>query len=132
MMTLRYLEVIHLGRLSYAASLKVQEKYARQLLDKLSQSEHDKMTTASLQKLLLVEHDPVYTVGIRRKGYSSAEVEKLQQLGADFHYTNRGGLITFHGPGQLVVYPIIYLKNFNMGMKRYDGVFTQHFVCSIC
>lgn len=40
-------------------------------------------------------------------------------LGAEFHRTDRGGLITFHGPGQLVVYPIINLKNFKAGMRWY-------------
>lgn len=33
--------------------------------------------------------------------------------------TNRGGLITFHGPGQLVMYPVIYLKDFSLGMRQY-------------
>src|SRR5271157_1139605 len=40
-------------------------------------------------------------------------------LGADFVRTDRGGLITFHGPGQLVAYPIINLKAFRLGMKTY-------------
>ena len=120
-MTRQYLEVVRLGRLSYAASLKVQEKYARQLLEELARSRHGEARTNRLQKLLLVEHNPVYTVGIRQKCYSKTDIRKLQELGADFHYTNRGGLITFHGPGQLVLYPILYLKNFSIGMKGYDN-----------
>lgn len=52
--------------------------------------------------LLSVEHYPVYTVGIRRKEYGPEQVEKLKKLGADFVPTNRGGLITFHGPGSSV------------------------------
>lgn len=43
----------------------------------------------------------------------------MKTLGAEFHRTNRGGLITFHGPGQLVVYPILDLKSFNKSMKWY-------------
>jgi lipoate-protein ligase B len=43
----------------------------------------------------------------------------LKNLGADFVKTNRGGLITFHGPGQLVAYPIINLKNFKQGVRWY-------------
>ena len=42
-----------------------------------------------------------------------------QGLGADFFKTNRGGLITFHGPGQLVIYPIMHLKDFGLGMRQY-------------
>lgn len=40
-------------------------------------------------------------------------------IGAEFYRTDRGGLITFHGPGQLVVYPILNLKQFKYGMRQY-------------
>lgn len=69
--------------------------------------------------LLLVEHDPVYTIGIRTSGYGPEEEARLKSLGADFCRTNRGGLITFHGPGQLVAYPVINLKDFGLGMRAY-------------
>lgn len=80
--------------------------------------------------LLLVEHEPVYTVGLRAQQYDQSYVVKLKSrlaehnLEADFVYTNRGGLITFHGPGQLVAYPIIYLGDFpktipNKSVKEY-------------
>lgn len=68
--------------------------------------------------LILVEHEPVYTIGIRSAQYNDNYVSDLKcrlaklKLKADFVQTNRGGLITFHGPGQLVVYPIIYLGDF--------------------
>lgn len=68
--------------------------------------------------LLLLEHNPVYTIGIRSQPYDRAYVAKLQRrledhnVKADFVETNRGGLITFHGPGQLVAYPILYLGDF--------------------
>lgn len=68
--------------------------------------------------MLLLEHNPVYTIGIRSKPYDDVYVSKLQRrledhnIQADFVETDRGGLITFHGPGQLVAYPIIYLGDF--------------------
>ncbi|KAF7285839.1 hypothetical protein GWI33_009812 [Rhynchophorus ferrugineus] len=69
--------------------------------------------------LLCLEHTPVYTVGIRAKQYGIDEEKELLQKGAEFHRTNRGGLITYHGPGQLVVYPILNLKYFKPSMKWY-------------
>ena len=66
-----------------------------------------------------MEHHPVYTVGLRTEGYGTADVDHLLNAGADFIRTDRGGLITFHGPGQLVVYPIINLKDFKIGMRTY-------------
>lgn len=71
--------------------------------------------------VFVVEHDPVYTVGIRSKDYPSEVQDSLRRLGADFVRTNRGGLITFHGPGQLVAYPVLYLGSFfkDKSMRRY-------------
>ena len=48
-----------------------------------------------------------------------AEEKRLKELGAEFYRTNRGGLITFHGPGQLVAYPILNLRQFHPSIKRY-------------
>ncbi len=61
----------------------------------------------------------VYTIGIRTRNYPESEEVRLKALGAEFHRTNRGGLITFHGPGQLVAYPILDLHSFNKSMKWY-------------
>nr|CAD7426670.1 unnamed protein product [Timema monikensis] len=69
--------------------------------------------------LILVEHNPVYTVGIRAKEYSADYEKNLKQTGAEFYRTNRGGLVTFHGPGQLVAYPILNLKHFNPNVRWY-------------
>ena len=67
--------------------------------------------------LLFTEHQPVYTLG-KSGNYDNLIVnEKL--LGADFYKINRGGDITFHGPGQLVVYPILDLEKFQIGLAKY-------------
>jgi len=104
-----------LGLKSYADALQIQTTASRHLLDSIQRSN----PTKNHGYLLLVEHKPVYTIGIRTKGYSKEDEAKLKELGADFIRTNRGGLITFHGPGQLVAYPIIYMKWFNLGMRKY-------------
>ncbi|KAG5269763.1 hypothetical protein AALO_G00205810 [Alosa alosa] len=102
--------VVNLGRISYGQALQVQQKHVRQHLDKTS----DVPNT-----LLLCEHHPVYTIGIRQAPYPPEEEERLKGLGAEFFRTNRGGLITFHGPGQLVCYPILNLGCFKKSVRWY-------------
>lgn len=111
----RVVNVINLGRMGFLQAYDVQMRYARQHLDELAGRPH----VTGLNTLLLVEHDPVYTVGIRTKDYLEEEAERLRKLGAEFFRTNRGGLITFHGPGQLVAYPILNLMHFTPSVKWY-------------
>ena len=70
--------------------------------------------------LLLLEHPHVYTLG--RRGSESdilASEGRLQQLGVEIHHTDRGGEVTYHGPGQLVAYPIIDLHRWGGGPLKY-------------
>ena len=60
--------------------------------------------------LLLLEHPHVYTVGRNGDGSNLLISEELvEQIGAEVHYVDRGGDITYHGPGQLVGYPLVHL-----------------------
>uniref|UniRef100_V5HSE1 Octanoyl-[acyl-carrier-protein]:protein N-octanoyltransferase LIPT2, mitochondrial n=1 Tax=Ixodes ricinus TaxID=34613 RepID=V5HSE1_IXORI len=101
--------VRQLGRLAFAEAYGIQTRTAEALRREILA----KPAVLRRNTLLLVEHEPVFTVGIRSKGYTSEDESRLRKLGADFVRTNRGGLITFHGPGQLVAYPILYLGSFN-------------------
>lgn len=96
-------------------------KYAQGLsLQKFITSAFNESTKLSFKNvLILTEHQPVYTIGIRTKDYSIDDEAYLRSLGAEFFHTNRGGLITFHGPGQLVAYPIINLKDFTPSIRWY-------------
>jgi lipoyl(octanoyl) transferase len=70
--------------------------------------------------LLLLEHPPVYTLG--KSGDAEnllASEERLADLGAEFHRIGRGGDVTFHGPGQLVGYPLFDLDRFFTDLGRY-------------
>lgn len=109
-MTSKVVKVLWAGRLSYAAGLRLQN---------ILSIRHHKNLENSCNTLVLLEHDPVFTVGIRDKIYTKEDEEKLKSLGAEFFRTNRGGLITFHGPGQLVAYPILNLKQFKSSVKWY-------------
>lgn len=93
-------EVVRLGLVSYLEALQLQQVYVKRHI------------SGPAHALLLCQHPPVYTTGIRQKPYPAAVLDNLGLLGADVHQTNRGGLITFHGPGQLVCYPILNLSSF--------------------
>lgn len=109
------LRVVNLGVMRYARALEVQELFVKKHKESSNPSEK-----AMKNVLLLVEHPPVYTIGIRTENYPLSEEQRLKNIGADFHRTNRGGLITFHGLGQLVVYPILNLTHFNnMSVRCY-------------
>lgn len=70
--------------------------------------------------LLLLEHPPVYTVG---RGGQETEIlldgEARRRLGVEVHHVDRGGRVTFHGPGQLVGYGIVDLRGVNGGVHGY-------------
>lgn len=70
--------------------------------------------------ILLVEHPPVYTLG--KSGHAENLLvgrEALEAMGAQFFHIDRGGDITFHGPGQLVCYPILDLDRLGIGLRAY-------------
>ncbi|KAK7499197.1 hypothetical protein BaRGS_00009457 [Batillaria attramentaria] len=117
----RVVNVINLGRMGFLQAYDVQLRYMRQHLEELSGRRY----AVGLNTLLLVEHDPVYTVGLRTKDYDEIEEKRLKSLGAEFYRTNRGGLITYHGPGQLVAYPILNLTHFKPSIKWYIATLEQ-------
>ncbi|XP_068733835.1 octanoyl-[acyl-carrier-protein]:protein N-octanoyltransferase LIPT2, mitochondrial-like [Montipora capricornis] len=104
-----------LEKLAYLPALEVQNSIAKKHLDKIK----TKGTNGAKNVLLFYEHYPVFTIGIRNRSVDLEEKERLEKLGAEFHYTNRGGLLTFHGPGQLVCYPILNLAYFKKSLKWY-------------
>ena len=71
--------------------------------------------------VILVEHEPVITVSQRREAgeHLLASAERLEAMGIAVASTDRGGDITYHGPGQLVVYPILRLTPLGLNLSRY-------------
>jgi len=104
------LAVRDLGRMPYANALALQRQVHQQVLD-----------GQSPQTLLLVEHDPVITVSRRPsvKQHLLVDEPRLAELGIDVQPTDRGGDVTYHGPGQLVAYPIIRLAPLGLNVGRY-------------
>ncbi|CAO3655565.1 unnamed protein product [Mucor hiemalis] len=67
-----------------------------------------------------LEHPPTFTAGRRIRGKTEMEEEaRLKSLGADYFETMRGGQITFHGPGQLIAYPILDIRDYQLNVRCY-------------
>uniref|UniRef100_A0AAG5DMU0 3'-5' exonuclease n=1 Tax=Anopheles atroparvus TaxID=41427 RepID=A0AAG5DMU0_ANOAO len=115
----RLVHVLHAGRLDYRRALQLQRAVASLVHQASSLPDAEQQRSSCRNVLITTEHDPVYTIGIRTHGYDAAAECHLKALGADFVRTNRGGLITFHGPGQLVAYPILNLKLFQPSVRWY-------------
>ncbi|MFT4112540.1 lipoyl(octanoyl) transferase LipB [Silvibacterium sp.] len=99
------LNLVHLGRIDYASALRIQQQ--------LVEARHQQRIGNTL---LLLEHPPVLTLG--RNSHRSnviASDEFLASRGVELHEINRGGDVTYHGPGQLVGYPIMDLRSFTVG-----------------
>ena len=106
----RELWTVPLGQLGYLEALELQRSLAR---DRIS-------GTIPQDVLLLVEHPPVVTLGRSSKQkHLVASPEFLQSKGVELYEVERGGDVTFHGPGQLVGYPIIDLKRHRQDLHWY-------------
>jgi lipoyl(octanoyl) transferase len=107
----RRLIVRRLGRIGYADGVELQKSLVQQRVA----GEID-------DTLLLVEHPPVITLGVKTRGNLAnvrADAGVLAAQGVELHESGRGGDVTFHGPGQLVGYPIIDLKPDRQDVHRY-------------
>lgn len=106
----------HLRRAQYTPTWELQERLQKHLIQAKRQEER----SAPPHMLLLVEHPPVYTLGKSGEAeHLLLSEDALRQRGASFHRIDRGGDITYHGPGQLVGYPILDLDRFFTDLGRY-------------
>lgn len=113
------LNILDLGKMDYKEALDVQYE----ILEKVQNGECN-------DTLILVEHTPVITLG---KNATPENVlfdkESLNKQGIDLYNINRGGDVTYHGPGQLVGYPIFNLKtNHNRSIKRFVDKLEEIFI----
>jgi lipoyl(octanoyl) transferase len=106
-----------LGQLNYQAAWDLQESLLKENVRRKSTIESKQSTE---HYLLFVEHPPVYTLG---KSGNKENVllsdEELQANHIEFFHTNRGGDITFHGPDQIVGYPILDLEKYYTDIGKY-------------
>jgi len=102
-----YINLLHLGRVPYAEALEIQRKVIAA-----------RKAGAIADTLLMLEHPPVLTLG--RNAHRSnilASDDLLARKGVELHEVNRGGDVTYHGPGQLIGYPIVDLRGDLPGKK---------------
>jgi len=116
----KIVKVLDLGFKPYAESLTIQEDYFNQIIDLKRSNRNKERQDLTDNYLLWVEHPPVFTLGKSGKiEHLLVDQAALEQKGIQFFKTNRGGDITFHGPGQLVAYPIFDLDNFFTDIHKY-------------
>jgi lipoate-protein ligase B len=101
--------VVTPGQVEYGSAWEIQKRL------------HAKVAAGDIPNvLLLLEHPHVYTLG--RRGQSAdilVDEDRLEELGVQVHHIDRGGEVTYHGPGQLVGYPIIDLRASGLGPLKY-------------
>jgi lipoyl(octanoyl) transferase len=103
------MDIHNLGRLDYRSAWAEQE------------TAHADVLAGGPARILFVEHPPVITFGRRDGGerHLIAGKDQLEKLGVEVVKSDRGGDITFHGPGQLVAYPILPLNAFRLSVGAY-------------
>lgn len=103
-----------LGVISYAEAWDYQQKLFEEAIARKTVGQEVQ------NKLLFCEHPHVITLG--KSGHETnllLSKENLKEKGVEYFQIDRGGDITYHGPGQLVVYPIFDLESFDLGLKKY-------------
>lgn len=109
-----------LGSRDYKSTWEYQEELFKDIVDLKIKNRREELELETPNYLLFVEHPHVYTLG------KSGDLEnlllnekQLEAKGATFYKINRGGDITYHGPGQIVGYPILDLENFFTDIHKY-------------
>lgn len=121
-MSRRPVRFADLGSWSYQRAWDFQESIFTEVVERKSANRKlpEEERIATHDTLLFVEHPHVYTLGKSGDfGNLLADDERLKSIGAEFYRTNRGGDITYHGPGQLVGYPILDLDEHFTDIHRY-------------
>jgi lipoate-protein ligase B len=113
--------IIDLGLMPYATAYQEQVRHVEAVL------RAREVGAPESGRILLVEHPPVITISRRAGAHDHllASPEVLVRRGVEVAETDRGGDITYHGPGQLVVYPILDLNRLNLGLHAYMRLLEQ-------
>ncbi|MBD5186617.1 MAG: lipoyl(octanoyl) transferase LipB [Bacteroidales bacterium] len=120
-----------LGRADYRPVWDEQKRLFQALID-YKRNSSDNSSSMPEESLLLVEHNPVITLGKHGKIENLlVSEETLKNRGIECIRIERGGDITYHGPGQLVAYPIIDLERYHLGVKDYVNLLEETVIRTI-
>lgn len=109
-----------LGKIAYAEALEIQTKAFEDLIDNKIKG------NPCENKLFFCEHQPVLTIGKSGKETNLLISEELlKQQGITLFHVNRGGDITYHGPGQITGYPVFDLDYWKLGLKQYIHILEE-------
>jgi len=125
-------EVQDLGNRDYKEVWDYQEQLFKEILDRKIKNRREETDLATPNHFLFVEHPHVYTLG--KSGDISnllVSEEQLQAKNATFYKINRGGDITYHGPGQIVGYPILDLENFFTDIHKYLRLLEETIILTL-
>lgn len=116
----KIIKVADWGSLSYDTAWERQENYFSEIIDRKRENRELERPFPTNNFLFFVTHPPVFTLGKSGKPeHLLLDENELAAKGISFYKTNRGGDITFHGPGQIVGYPLLDLDNFFTDIHRY-------------
>ena len=121
-----------LGLMDYAQAWDYQEGLFKEIVQTKIDNRRNNTTTPTDNYLLFVRHPHVYTLG--KSGDPEnllIDEQKLASLGAQFFKINRGGDITYHGPGQIVGYPILDLENFFTDIHKYLRLLEEMIILTL-
>ena len=116
----KFVEIQDLGLKDYKETWDYQEQLFKEIIDLKIKNRKEDTKLKTPNYFLFVEHPHVYTLG--KSGDISnllISEEKLKEIEATYYKINRGGDITYHGPGQIVGYPILDLENFFTDIHKY-------------
>jgi len=116
----KQVDFIDLGRIDYKKCWKHQDILFSEILQTKSKNRREGLTLPTKNHFIFCEHNHVYTIG--KSGDQNnllVSHNYLRSKNAEYYVTNRGGDITYHGPGQIVGYPILDLDNFFSDINRY-------------
>jgi lipoyl(octanoyl) transferase len=121
-----------LGLIDYKLAWDFQEALFKEIVDLKIRNRREEINLPTSNYFLFVEHPHVYTLG--KSGDLSNLLlteNQLAQKGATFYKINRGGDITYHGPGQIVGYPILDLENFFTDIHKYLRLLEESIILTL-